>query len=308
MRQLGEPVLELLEEAVLGMSCLQVEESQHQRSGQAEQRRAEGGAHSGQGSLQIIAQPTEHLSHVAARYLQARDDLARCDHGIEKTPECPEEPEKDQQADDIARYVPVLIEAQPDAVEQGAHRGSGQARRARPAGKQPRKRCKHPGLPAVERRNSGLPSAQPYAFVLQAEDLLEDDADARCQNADDHPVEQRVRHEGGAQLREEQGHDHEDRKQKHQHPQVRSILHGLTSLPCPRELLKKRGNKRDTAPDSKAQGPVASRDGTPSCNPLIPPDNQRMRIAPRLLSRDEPPIGSCPTSGEPAGGYTPASN
>ena len=68
-----EPVLEVGVEAVLRLARLQVEEAEHQRAGEAEQRGRERDAHAAQRRGEAFLQRVEHRAGVAAR-------LERLDH------------------------------------------------------------------------------------------------------------------------------------------------------------------------------------------------------------------------------------
>ena len=63
-----EPVFELGVEAVLRLARLQIEEAEHQRAGEAEQRGRERDAHAGERRGEAFAQRVEHRAGVAAAF------------------------------------------------------------------------------------------------------------------------------------------------------------------------------------------------------------------------------------------------
>ena len=56
----GQPFLELIVEAAVGVAGLQFQEAEHQRAAEAQQRGREGGAHAAQGRGQSVLQLVEH--------------------------------------------------------------------------------------------------------------------------------------------------------------------------------------------------------------------------------------------------------
>ena len=193
--QPGEPLLHLVVEAVLRLARLQVEEAQHQRAGQAEQRRAEGDAHARYRRRQPGLELVEHHHEITLADRQAVDHLADRADRLEQAPEGAEQAEEDQKADLVARDVAKFVEPGADAVEQIAHRHRRQhdpaaafllAERARDRRQQPGRRLQ---------REAGLAGAEgldPADLRLDAEDAPEDVDDPDQQNAQDQAVEHRV--------------------------------------------------------------------------------------------------------------------
>ena len=132
-------------------------------------------------------------------------------HGLQKPVKRPEQPEKDQRADQIARGLARLVEPRGDAVEQRLQRGRRQAhpaalaaaQHARHRREQPRRRPGRRGQVAV-----GQPLAKivdPGARRFEQDDLAENVGDAGDQQPEDDAVECRV-----AQKRVQQGRSEDD--------------------------------------------------------------------------------------------------
>ena len=152
-----EPVLEIGVEAVLRLAGLQVEEAEHQRAGEAEQRGRERNAHAAERRGEALLQRVEDRAGVAAD-LEAVDHVADRADGLDQAPEGAEQAEEDQQAGHVARHVARLVEPGRDRIEDAAHhlrarspcgrcgrRGSSPSARAAPAGARPRGRDRRGG-------------------------------------------------------------------------------------------------------------------------------------------------------------------
>ena len=116
----GEPVLQVGVEAVLRLAGLQVEKSQHQRSGEAEQRRGERNPHAAQRRRQALLEGFEHRAGVAAD-LQALDHLADRADRLDQAPEGAEQAEENEQAGHVARHVAGFVEPVGDRIHHAAH-------------------------------------------------------------------------------------------------------------------------------------------------------------------------------------------
>jgi hypothetical protein len=75
--------------------------------------------------LQARLQRIEHRQCIAAGG-QPADDVADRADGLEQAPEGAEQAEEDHQADQVARQVALLFQAQVDRIEDRAHRRGGQ--------------------------------------------------------------------------------------------------------------------------------------------------------------------------------------
>ena len=193
--QAGEPLLHLVVEAVLRLVRLEIEEAQDQGAREAEQRRAERGAHAGHGCCEPALEIVEHHHEVALADRQAVDHLADRADGLEQAPEGAEQAEEDQQPDLVARDVARFVEARADAVEQVAHRHRRQHHPAaalllaeRAGDRRQQAWC---GLQR-EARLAGAERLDPAHLRLDAEGAAEHVDDADQQHREDQAVEQRV--------------------------------------------------------------------------------------------------------------------
>ena len=116
----GEPVFQFGVEAVLRLARLQVEEAEHQRAGETEQRGRERNAHAAERRGEALAQRVEHAAGIAAG-LQPLDHAADRADGLDQAPEGAEQAEEHQKAGHVARDVARLVEAGGDRVENAAH-------------------------------------------------------------------------------------------------------------------------------------------------------------------------------------------
>ncbi len=189
----GEPLLHLVVEAVLRLARLQVEEAQHQRARQTEQRRAERGAHARHRRRQPGLELVEHHHEIALADREAVDHLADRADRLEQAPEGAEQAEEDQKADLVARDVAPLVEPGADAVQQIADRHrrqhrSGPRRSCSPSAlgdrrQQPRRRLQR------EARLAGAEGLDPADLRLDADDAPEDVDDADQQDPEDQAIE-----------------------------------------------------------------------------------------------------------------------
>ena len=106
----GQPFLELVVEPAVGVAGLQLQEAQHERAGEAEQRRRERRSHALQRRGQAGLQVGEHGDVVGGAGVERADGLADRLDGLEQAPEGAEQAEEHQQADHIAAGVARLIE------------------------------------------------------------------------------------------------------------------------------------------------------------------------------------------------------
>src|SRR4029078_10203494 len=100
-RDARQPFLKILEEAIVCLLRLQFQESQDQRSGKAEERGAEGSAHSGERLLHPVLELGEHLGHVGAADRERTDCIPDRRHCLQKAPERAEQSEEKQEADQV---------------------------------------------------------------------------------------------------------------------------------------------------------------------------------------------------------------
>src|SRR6476620_5773220 len=82
----GQPILELRVEAVLRLARLQIEETEHERTGKAEQRGGKRNTHAREGRGEAVAQRVEHRTGIAA-CLQTLNDVADRTNGFDEAPE-----------------------------------------------------------------------------------------------------------------------------------------------------------------------------------------------------------------------------
>jgi len=125
------PVLKLVEEAVCGPGGLELEEAQHQRAGEARNRRLKGGAHAGQRCVQPLLQLGEEGGGIAGADREVRDRARNRAYRAEQPPEGAEQPEEEPSA---VRYAGVVRFFEPgiDPVEQRAYARRQFSRRAAP--------------------------------------------------------------------------------------------------------------------------------------------------------------------------------
>ena len=205
--QAGQPLFQILQEAVVRLARLQFQEAHHQRAGEAEERGGEGRAHALQRLLQIALERLEQHRGVAAVDLQAGDGLAHRAHGLRQPPEGAEQAEEDQQADQVAREIVALVDAVLDAVEQRAHRDGGElqlaAALAQHAGhrrQQARRRQVGQALRPVEPVARLVAEAlQPAHLGHQQDHLADDVGGAQHDDAENHAVEEGAGEEGSDQ-------------------------------------------------------------------------------------------------------------
>src|SRR5262249_50052814 len=100
----GEPILEFGIEAVLGLTHLQVEETEHERAGKSEQRRRERDSDAPERSGEPFFERLEYGACVAGR-LEAVDYAADRGHGLDQAPEPAHHPHQDNQATPLTRLL-----------------------------------------------------------------------------------------------------------------------------------------------------------------------------------------------------------
>ena len=191
---LGQPVLELVEEAVLRLACLQLEIAQQQRTREAEQRSAEGRAHAGKRFFQPGLELAEQGGDVAAGVSrQGANCLRHAADGAQQTPERAEQTQEHHQADEVARDIAAFIQARADAVEDGAQGRGGKAEPAGAFAHHGRHRCQQARCRIV--RGAELVALQPLDpvdFGIEPQHLPEDVAHADQQHDEDAAVERGV--------------------------------------------------------------------------------------------------------------------
>lgn len=219
---LREPVLELVVEAILRMTRLQVEEAHHQRSRQAEQRGREAGGHAAERCIELGLERLEHGDRIGAD-AEVADDLADRADGGEQAPEGAEQTEEDQQPDEVARQVALLFEADLYAVQDGARGGRRKMGLAAAAVREhARHRGEQHGLKAAGRGAAGLglleEAFDPQDLALQTPHLAQIHHDADREHEQDDAVESRVGDEGVLELRHEHRRENRDQGEKDGHP------------------------------------------------------------------------------------------
>src|SRR5262245_51262131 len=95
-----QPVFEVGVKAVLRLPRLEVEEAEHQRAREAEERRRERDAHAAERSGKSALQILENRAGVPA-HLQRLNNLADRTHGFEQPPEGAEQAEEDEEPGEI---------------------------------------------------------------------------------------------------------------------------------------------------------------------------------------------------------------
>jgi hypothetical protein len=237
--QAGEPLLEIVVEAVLRLGGLKIDEAEDEGAGQAEQRRAEGRAHAAQGRRQARLQIVEHDDHVVAGERQVGDDAADRSDGFQQAPERAEQAEKDQQPRLVAGDVTALVETRADAVEQIAHRQRIERRalatillaeRAGDRRQEPRW-CGH--------REAGAGRAKrldPRNLGAQHQDAAQSVGDPEQENADDQPVQRRILHECTGDHVVERCHDQQGQQQEQHNAddEAARLGHRRSRLPAAR--------------------------------------------------------------------------
>jgi hypothetical protein len=138
-----KPVLQFGVEAVLGAAGLEVEEAQHQRAGEAEQRGREGRAHAGQrrgeAELERVEAPRRVAPPTSSDWMVSPIEPIVCS----RPQKVPSRPRKTSKPDQIARDVAALVEARGDGIEDRAHRGGRQRHRGRAAEQRLHRRQQH---------------------------------------------------------------------------------------------------------------------------------------------------------------------
>ena len=106
----GEPLFQAVVKAVLRVPSLKIENTQHQRAGEAKQRRAECRTHTGERTLQVALEVIENEVEVSTLGRQAGNDLTDPGYRVEQPPKGAQQAKEDQQADHIARDVARFVE------------------------------------------------------------------------------------------------------------------------------------------------------------------------------------------------------
>ena len=129
----AHPVLELAVEAVLSVAGEELEEAHNQRAGEADQRGGEGSAHAAELAFEAAHQVVEDVDGALALLGRERaDGVHHRGNDGGKAVEGTEKAEEDQQIDQIAREVALLLDAGTDGFQDRAGGGRGE-RAAGPA-------------------------------------------------------------------------------------------------------------------------------------------------------------------------------
>src|SRR5215467_5934298 len=116
----GEPILELGIEAVLRLTGLQVEETEHERAGESKQRRRERDSDAAERRGESLLERLEYGAGIATG-LEAVDHVADRAHGLDQAPKRAEQAEEHEQAGHVARRITRFIQAGGDRIEDAAH-------------------------------------------------------------------------------------------------------------------------------------------------------------------------------------------
>ena len=177
----------------------------------------------------------------------------------------PEQAQKDQQADDIARDFALLVEAGAERIEDRPHRHRVELHAALAVAQH----GGHRRQQARRRRNgeAGIGAAKfvhPAHFGVDAQHLAERIEDTDDEHADDQPVQSRIGHEGGFDLREKDCRDEADQHDEEQHSRdigvrarqreaVLVFLRHASSLP----LHIRMGQPPDNTMSTRSCGPLS---------------------------------------------------
>ena len=175
----GEPVFQFGVEAVLRLARLQVEEAEHQRAGEAEQRGRERNAHAGERRGEAFAQRVRTCEPASppafSPWITPPTELDRLD----QAPEGAEQAEEHQESGHVARDVARLVEAGGDRVENAAHQLRRHRHAADAAAEDRRHRRQQHRRPLD--REAGIGEAEivdPGDFRIEPDHLAQ--ATARC--------------------------------------------------------------------------------------------------------------------------------
>ena len=206
----------------MGVARLQLQEAQHQRAGETQQRGRERRAHAAQRRGEAVLQLVEHGDAVGRLGVERADGLAHRLDGIEQAPEGAEQAEEHQQAHQIAAGVARLVEPGADRIHDRAHGRGRQRQRARAVAQHGRHGRQQDG--AVRDGQARIGDAEgvdPADLGIKPQHLLEAVQDARQQHEADQDVEPRVVEHRVPELAVEDGDQQPDQHQEHEHaPQV----------------------------------------------------------------------------------------
>ena len=149
--------------------------------------------------------------------------------GLQQTVERPEQSQKDQRADQIARGLARLVEPRGDAVEQRLQRCRRQrhpaalatAQHARHRREHPRRRPRRHRQVAIGESLAKI--VDPGARRFELDDLSENVRDAGDQQPEDDAVECRVAQERVQQRRPEHDRDRDDNGEEQRHPEYEPV-------------------------------------------------------------------------------------
>src|SRR5215813_3865084 len=214
----GQPILEFRVEAVLRLARLQIEETEHERAGEAEQRGGKGNTHAREGCGEAVAQRVEHRTGIAT-CLQTLNDIADRTNGFDEAPKSTEQTEENEEPCHIPGNVARLVEASGNRVENSAHqlRGHGHASDAtakdRCHGREKDRRPvdRQPGIGKAE-------IIDPRDFRIETQHLTQRQHNSDCTDAEDERVQARIGHECDFDLLVQHKPDQTDQDDEYQHP------------------------------------------------------------------------------------------
>ena len=121
--------------------------------------------------------------------------------GLDETPECSQQSQKDEETDEVPRNFAGFVESGADAVEDRARRRRGEAelRTGRPALAEHGGHRHEQSRGRLDAQMRFAKTVDPGNFPVEHLRLPEDVEDAEQENAENQPVEQGVRLEGDEQ-------------------------------------------------------------------------------------------------------------
>ncbi|EAV45693.1 hypothetical protein SIAM614_23777 [Stappia aggregata IAM 12614] len=210
----GEPVFQFVVESVLRLAGLQIQEAQHQRARETEQRGREGRAHAGERRFQARFQVLEDDVGVARADVERLDGGADRADSLEQAPEGTEQAEEHQKAGEVARHLATFLKAHADGIEDRPGSGRRQGHVAGLVAEQGCHRCQQHRRTRVEARVADPETVDPGDFREQADHAAEEQQHTEHANKHDQAIQTRVAHESRRYLREQdegdEGNDHQE--------------------------------------------------------------------------------------------------
>ena len=213
----GQKILKLSVETILRLPRLQIQKTENQRTGEAEQRGGEPQAHSRDGSREAVLEVVEHRRRVGAR-LHAVDDATDRMHGLQQAPEGAEQAQKHQKTDEIAIEFAALVEPRADRVENCARRRGGKTARSGAGVEHRRHRRKQNGRADPRVRVRTDERIDPSYLAEQSEHLTVGERRADQKHQNDEPVQPGIGAEGDLDRLVQDQDDEPDQDQKGRHP------------------------------------------------------------------------------------------